>query len=306
MRHSPRCACRSSPTHCKRQAESRHESAAPRAVRYRSSATSATFRCAPIVSANTTSGAASSAAAPRRSVRRPGARNHGAITMRSTPRERSCEIACPTVGFGGGCEAGGRRPQVAVGEDAGQCAGAIVGPRIGRADRGEHDSGAGVVGGDTGLGDPVPYRVDEAAVVAQDVGLDERQLRVPCAGSGQDPGQIHAGMERAAEQQGHHHCSGMPLRGDGIDDLVHRRRVQVEEAQPDVDVRPLRADRRHGSRDHPSGSGITTAVCDGDQWSHGVRPAHRARPRRWRRPPDRPRACCRRRDRSAGNCRCAG
>ena len=53
---------------------------------------------------------------------------------------------------------------------------------------------------------------------------------------GENPGQVHAGVERAAQQQRNDNHAAMPLGGHGVEGLPHRRRVEIEECQAHIPI----------------------------------------------------------------------
>jgi len=98
-------------------------------------------------------------------------------------------------------------------------------------------------------------------------------------GSGQEPRQIYPSMEGVAQQHWNNNGVSVAVVCNSVQDLIDGRCIEIEKRQPDIEVWPGFTKSSHGSRDHPSRTGITAAVSNSNERNHRLR---RARPIRQR------------------------
>ena len=131
----------------------------------------------------------------------------------------------------------------------------------------------------TGFENSLPQRLDQSIVTTQYLGLGHGQLRVAQCGRCEESGQVDAGVESVAQQHRNNNGVSVAVVCNTVKDLIDGRRIEIEKRQPDIETWLGFTKSRHGSRDRPSGTGITASVCNSNERNHLLR---RARPIRQR------------------------
>ena len=230
----------------------------------RSSTVAATRLCDPSGSAIEMPCAAASAAT--RSVIRPCARNHGAITRRSAPSALKSSAASATPGCGPVANATCAPAQrVPVAQGPRHRRGSRVGGLVRRADGDDDHAEAVVVRRHPGLGQSLPHHRQQRGILAQHLGLLHRD-----AGVLDHRGDVDPGVKGVGQQERHH---------DGIavqvgQHVAQARAGSLEKRGTDVEPRPKSANAaRHGMR-HRRRPWVDAAV--GRKYQRGKRQCHEA------------------------------